>query len=110
VHSVLEAVCQWLVKYRGVILILVIFLVISSGGFIQAAESITAARTAAQTQCRFWRDLGDAPLPDKPSPPSKLGVKLVYDSRVAFTGLSCPGNLVPDPSLYRWVHYYRLQP
>lgn len=60
--------------------------------------------------CGFSRDLAGLPVANVAGQkPSKLGVKIVSDSRLAWLGHGCPGELPkPDPSFVAGAKLYHL--
>jgi len=93
-------------RWWGVIaLALVVVLALSAGGMALVHKS-----RQLSASCALSRDLSS--LPVTPSPPvrrpSKLGITIVVDSRIAYLG-ECGRDIPPpDPSLVRWAHYYRM--
>jgi hypothetical protein len=77
-----------------------------------AAGSLVLFRQQGQLKasCSLYRDL--SVLPVKPIPPvkrpSKLGITIVVDSRIAYIGECSHDIPPPDPSLRFWAHFYRL--
>jgi hypothetical protein len=66
------------------------------------------ARIAAS--CRAWADIGAAPLAAGPDgKASLLGTRIISDSREAWHGQACPGELPPpQPSFVHWARFYGL--
>lgn len=71
---------------------------------------IAQQQSELHASCKFWEALAGIDVqPPPPTPkPSKLGVSIVADSRIAFLGQSC--GQIPDasPSLEKWAAYYHL--
>ncbi|HEX7995896.1 MAG TPA: hypothetical protein VF506_18405 [Streptosporangiaceae bacterium] len=71
-------------------------------------------QTRQLTQCQFNRDLGNlakvkVALNPKTHKASKVGIAIVADSRAAFRGLGCRGELdKPGPSFIHWARIYKL--
>jgi len=80
----------------------------------QNAEAISDQNEILRKQitgdCGFYRDLSGLPVQNAANGhPSELGVKIISDSRAAWTGHGCPGKLPPpDPTFVRGAGYYRL--
>jgi len=109
---------------RVALAIVVVVLLVSGGTAYAIVSSQHHADTAknqlqaiiAQQQaelhasCKFWKVLASADVqPPPPAPkPSRLGVTIVADSRIAFLGQSC--GQIPDASasLVKWAAYYHL--
>lgn len=70
--------------------------------------ALLAALERARASCAFYRDLAPVPVTTGPNgKASRLGVQIISDSRAAFVGQTCPGQLPPpSPSLIRWARYY----
>lgn len=80
----------------------------------QNARSLARANAILRRQitadCGFDRDLAGLPLTNLPNGhPSKLGVRIISDSRGAWAGHGCPGHLPPpDPTYVRGAKFYNL--
>lgn len=76
----------------------------------QQQALIAQQETELHASCKFWEALAGIDVqPPPPTPkPSKLGVSIVADSRIAFLGQSC--GQIPDASasLVKWAAYYHL--
>jgi hypothetical protein len=96
---------------RGLVYLLLLALIIDAAEFYLFARSVNSLTTQQHAQCRFYDDLGVAPITLNPATgkPSLLGVELVSDARVAWHQLGCPGMEQPaDPSFTHWAAYYKL--
>lgn len=102
--------------FRNLVVILVIALTILGSVLYarvnnQQTVAVNAAEKILSSHCSFFRDLADAPVTvtkigGQAVPPSKLGVKLVADSRNAYSGISCRPALSPNLGLIHWAHVY----
>lgn len=96
---------------RHAVIFLFVFAVALAGvNLLFTAMDVNRLRDAVHAQCQFSADLGSAPIMVSPSgKPSRLGVTIVSDSRVAWHGLGCPGRLPPPaPSFAHWAAVYHL--
>lgn len=80
----------------------------SENGQLKAV--IAQQQSELHASCKFWNALAGIDVqPPPPTPkPSKLGVSIVADSRIAFLGQSC--GQIPDASasLVKWAAFYHL--
>lgn len=60
--------------------------------------------------CDFFSDLARLPVDPVPplKKPSKIGVSIVADSRIAATGLGCTSIPPASASLKKWAAYYHI--
>lgn len=80
------------------------------GAIIYLAVSLVQADSRIAASCRFWADIGAAPIaaPARQDA-SRLGVSVIADARQAWHGSGCAGVLPPpQPSFVRWAKFYRL--
>ena len=81
---------------------------------IIGARSYGAILTQQHSQCHWYLDVGNvATSPVAVSAAthkaSKIGIAAIADSRAAFRGLGCPGQLEqPGPSFSHWAKVYGL--
>lgn len=73
-------------------------------------RQLDAAQLRIAASCSWWHDVGSGeflgPVPD---PAERALVVIIADSRVAFVGQGCPGQLPPVSStLSRWAEYFHL--
>lgn len=73
----------------------------------------TNARLEQQVRadCGWYEHISGLPITFPPGAvrPTRLGVQLIVDSRIAWTGHGCPGKIPPpDPSLLKWAAYYHI--
>lgn len=65
--------------------------------------------TRLASSCNFYKDVATAPFTPPQGHPSQLGVRIVADSRGAFLGQGCSGNLpAPSGSLIHWGNVYHV--
>lgn len=84
---------------------------LGAANLLWTSMQVNHLRDAVLAQCTFDADLGSAPVTVSPASgrPSRLGVTIVSDSRVAWHGLGCPGKLPPPaPSFARWAKEFHL--
>ena len=99
---------------RGLFYLAALMALIVGGAYYQSTVAINTLRSQVQNQCGFTRDLGDvaaAPVMVNPAThkASKVGIAIIADSRSAFRGLDCPGQLTkPGPTFVRWAKFYNL--
>lgn len=77
---------------------------------IHQQNQIDNAARRLVAACDFYRDLSGVPVTAQPplKQPSRLGVLIVVDSRVAAHGLGCLNIPAADPSVKRWAAYYHI--
>jgi hypothetical protein len=91
---------------RGLLYLVMLGVLVNAGAYWLSARSVAALRTQQHAQCKFYADLGSAPLAARPS---LLNVAVVSDARVAWHGMNCPGRIpAADPSFIRWARFYDL--
>jgi hypothetical protein len=76
-----------------------------------ASTQARAANARAHAQCKFDADIGGVPVTvSTTGKPSKLGVTIVSDARVAWhlAGCSSPMLGAPAPSFVKWAPFYKL--
>ncbi len=91
--------------------LLLLTLIVGGANLLATYLQVHTVRGAVQAECRFNHDLGGVPITINPATKkaSLLGVEIVADSRLAWRGLGCPGQLpAPSPSFVRWALYYHL--
>lgn len=117
---------------RGLLYLVILTALLVAGAYVLAARGVNEVRVQqhmlkvqqdrlrVQQQrlrmeqhaaCKFYDDLGSAPVASSPATgkPSLLGVTIVSDARVAWTGDGCPGQLAAaDPSFTMWAARYGL--
>jgi hypothetical protein len=95
---------------RGLVYLLLLALIIDAAEFYLFARSVNSLTDQQHAQCLFYNDLGGAPLTSRTGQqPSKFGVEIVSDARVAWRQLGCTGAQQPaDPSFAHWASYYKL--
>jgi len=88
-----------------ILFIVAVLLVVAGTGYDfwqgqRQAQTLNAELRALAAEqralCAEQSDVGQAPLPPKPS---ELGVKLIVDFRNAYAGLGCTPELPPPPPL-----------
>lgn len=76
----------------------------------QLKAIVLQQQSELHASCKFWKALAgiDVQPPPPAAKPSRLGVSIAADSRIAFLGQSC--GQIPDASssLIRWAAYYHL--
>lgn len=96
---------------RGLVYLIGLCLLSNLGVYILAARSIHNLAVQQHAQCKFYDDLGTAPIASV-GPGGKasiLGVQIVSDARVAWHEGGCPGvQQAPDPTFLKWAAYYHL--
>ena len=95
---------------RGLLYLVVLSILVDFGMYLLLTRSVHQLSTQQHAQCKFYDDLGSAPLTLGPNgKASMLGVQIVSDARVAWHEGGCPGaQQPPDPSFTKWAAYYRL--
>ena len=95
---------------RAVVFLFALSMALGAASLLWTSRQVGELRSAVLTQCRFDADLGSAPVVAPHGiRPSRLGVTIVSDSRIAWHGLGCPGQLAPpDQSFARWARFYHL--
>jgi hypothetical protein len=96
---------------RGLIYLLTLSLLFDAGEFYLFARSVNSLADQQHAQCRFYDDLGGAPVGvnSKTGQPSLLGVEIVSDARVAWRQLGCQGaQQAADPTFLQWAKHYNL--
>lgn len=92
------------------VLLFVIDFALTSAALVFLANQVNSVRRTDASSCSFYRDLSDAPVTSQNGTiPSKLGVTIVSDARLAFIGRKC-GELLPAPGagFVHWAEYYKL--
>lgn len=93
-------------RWTGTLVLAVVFVVALAAG----ALVLVRQQNQLSASCSLYRDL--SALPVKPIPPvrrpSKLGITIVVDSRIAYLGECSHDIPSPDPSLVFWAHFYHL--
>lgn len=94
---------------RGLLYLVVIGLLLDGGEFYLFARSVSTLADQQHAQCRFYDDLGSAPVTEVNGKASLLGVEIVSDARVSWHHLGCPGvQQPPDPLFLKWAKHYNL--
>lgn len=95
---------------KGLLYIVGLGILSNVGVYYLSARSVNDLAVQQHAQCKFYDDLGGAPVVAAPGvKPSILGVKIVSDARVAWYQLGCPGMQQPAAaSFMQWAAYYKL--
>lgn len=93
-------------RWAGTLALAVVVVVaLAAGGLVLVRQ-----QSQLKASCSLYRDL--SVLPVKPIPPvkrpSKLGITIVVDSRIAYIGECSHDIPAPDPSLVFWARFYHL--
>ena len=98
-------------NWVAVIALLVLVLVMGGGNLLATYLLAGAANAHARAQCKFDADIGGVPVTLAANgKPSRLGVTIVSDARVAWHTAGCPDPALgpPAPSFAKWARAYRL--
>lgn len=94
---------------RGLIYLVVVGILLDVGQFYLLSRSINAITVQQRSRCKFYDDLGAAPVTEVNGKASLLGVTIVSDARVAWHEGGCPGvQQAADPSFLKWAKVYKL--
>ena len=102
------------------VIVALVLAALVAGGFVIAANrslveqqqtQLSAAQRRIGASCSWWHDVGSGdflgPFPDRAE---RALVVIVADSRAAFVGQGCPGQLPPvSPKLVRWADFFNLR-
>ena len=75
------------------------------------AKANAVLKKQIQADCGWYRDVSGLPVAPPPmgGRPSIVLPRLISDSRAAWHGHGCPGQIPPaDPSFVKWAAFYRL--
>ena len=103
---------------RGLLYLILLGVVVNAATIILAARGVTGARRVSEenvtrlvAQCRFYGDVGSAPVAVDPATGkvALLAVTIVADARLAWRGLGCRGGQPPPSrSFVKWAAYWDL--
>ncbi|HVH81329.1 MAG TPA: hypothetical protein VM782_18155 [Stellaceae bacterium] len=82
-----------------------------AANLLWTAAEVGGLRAAVSGSCEFERDIGTIPVTPPPPVrrPSRVGVAIVADARLAYQRLGCAPPLPPPAaSFVRWARYYDL--
>ena len=94
---------------RGLIYLVVVGILLDVGQFYLLSRSISAITVQQRSGCKFYDDLGAAPVAEVNGKASLLGVTIVSDARVAWHEGGCPGEQqAASSSFLKWAKVYKL--
>jgi len=90
--------------------VLIMAIVVGGVVILHQSDQISQARNQLVAGCRFFADLASLPVTPVPpvKRPTRLGVSIVVDSRIAAVGLGCSNIPPPSASLKKWAGYYHI--
>lgn len=94
----------------AIVILFVIDFALTSTFLVILARQVNNVRRGDASSCAFFGDVAGAPVtPANGTEPSKLGVAIVSDARLAFIGRKCPGSIpAPGAGFVHWATYYHL--
>lgn len=91
------------------VVVLAVVVLLAIGGF---GYEVNTQQNRLTSSCAFYRELATIALPppsSKAAPQSKLGIELVVNSRIAYTGQGCGRLPRPSPALAQYGRMYNIR-